>query len=130
MSQEDVDLVRGAFDAWQRGDADEALEASSDDLITYRADPDGATYRGKKGFFEALADWVEGFSEWSVEPIEYVDTGGSVIVRVRQRARGEISGIAVEEEFWFVHDVRGQRISKISFYSRRDDAFAAAKSRQ
>ena len=85
----------------------------ADDLVTYRADPDGATYHGKEGFLEATADWTEGFSDWSVIPEEFIDSGGSVLVRVRQMVRGEASGISIEGEFWFVFELRGSLISTI-----------------
>jgi hypothetical protein len=40
----------------------------AEDLVTYRADPDGTTYHGKEGFLSATADWPEDFSEGSVDP--------------------------------------------------------------
>ena len=69
------------------------LDLMADDLLTYRADPDGATFHGKEGFLEATADWIEGFSSWSVTPEEFIDAGGCVVVRVRQAVRGEGSGV-------------------------------------
>jgi ketosteroid isomerase-like protein len=50
MSQENVEIVRGAFDAFQEGDFSRITDLMADDLVTYRADPDGATYHGKEGF--------------------------------------------------------------------------------
>jgi ketosteroid isomerase-like protein len=94
--------VRGGFDAFQEGDLSGMLELMADDLVTYRADPDGATYHGKEGFLQATADWTEDFTEWSVIPEEFIDAGDCVLVRVRQMARGEASGIPIEGEFWFV----------------------------
>ena len=52
------------------------------------------------------------------------------MTRVRQVARWESSGISVEGEFWFVFEVRGTRISKISFYIRQDEALEAAGLRE
>jgi uncharacterized protein len=126
MSQENVELVRGGFDAFQEGDLSRMLGLMVDDLVTYRADPDDATYHGKEGFLHATADWTEDFSEWSVIPEEFVDAGEFVLVRVRQMARGEASGIPVEGKFWFVLQMRGNRVAKVSFYIRRDAALEAA----
>ena len=126
MSQESVALVRSGFAAFQQGDLSGMLDLMADDLVTYRADPDGATYHGKEGFLEATADWTEGFSDWSVIPEEFIDTGDAVLVRVRQVVRGAASGIPVEGEFWFVFEVRGSRVAKVSFYIRRADALAQA----
>jgi ketosteroid isomerase-like protein len=102
MSQGNIELVRGGFDAFQEGNLSGMLDLMADDLVTYRADPDGATYHGKEGFLQATADWTEDFTEWSVIPEEFIDAGDCVLVRVRQKARGEASGIPIEGEFWFV----------------------------
>jgi ketosteroid isomerase-like protein len=130
MSQENVELVRGGFDAFQEGDLSGMLDLMADDLVTYRADPDGATYHGKEGFLQATADWTEDFSEWSVIPQEFIDAGDRVLVRVRQMARGEASGIPVEGDFWFVFEMRGKRVAKWSFYIRRGEALEAAGLRE
>ena len=50
MSQGNIELVRGGFDAFQEGNLSGMLDLMADDLVTYRADPDGATYHGKEGF--------------------------------------------------------------------------------
>jgi uncharacterized protein len=130
MSQESVEIVRGGFDAFQEGDLAQMLDLMADDLVTYRADPDGATYHGKEGFLRATAEWTEDFSEWSVIPEEFIDAGDRVLVRVRQTARGQASGIPVEGEFWFVIEMRGTRVAKLSFYLRRGEALEAAGLRE
>ena len=116
MSQEKVESVRRGFDAFQEGDASQMLDLMADDLVTYRADPDGATYHGKEGFLRATADWTE----------DFIDAGDRVLVRVRQTARGAASGIPVEGEFWFLFEIRARRAAKVSFYVRRGDALEAA----
>jgi ketosteroid isomerase-like protein len=126
MSRENVEIVRGAFDAFQEGDLGQTIDLMADDLVTYRADPDGATYHGKEGFLRATAEWTEDFSEWSVIPEEFIDAGDGVLVRVRQIARGAASGIPVEGEFWFVLKMRARKVAKVSFYIRRAEALEAA----
>jgi uncharacterized protein len=125
MSPENVELVRGGFDAFQEGNLSGLLDLMADDLVTYRADPDDATYHGKEGFLQATADWTEDFSEWSVIPEEFIDAGDRVLVHVRQMARGEASGIPIEGDFWFVFEMRGKRVAKWSFYIRRGEALEA-----
>jgi ketosteroid isomerase-like protein len=130
MSQENVEVVRQGFEAFERGQLDVMLDLFTDDVTTYRADPDGATYHGKAGFLDATADWTEDFSEWRVLPQEFVDLGERVLVRVRQMAEGKSSGVRVEEDFWFLFEVSGTKVSKLSFYSRRADALQAAGLRE
>ena len=130
MSQENVDLVRAGFAAFERGDMTGMLDLLADDLVVYRADPDGATYRGKEGFLEATADWTEGFSDWTVVPEEFIEAGDSVVAQVRQVVRGEASGISVEGAFWFVFEVHDARVTKLSFYVRESEALEAAGLRE
>ena len=126
MSQDNVELVRRGFSAFEQGDVSLLLELMADDLVTYRADPDDATYHGKEGFLEATADWTEGFSDWSVIPEEFIDAGDFVVVHVRQVVRGEASGISVEGAFWFVFEVRDARVTRLSFFVREAEALEAA----
>jgi|SRR5215217_7185228 len=122
MSQENLDLVRAGFAAFQRGDLTGMLDLMADGLVVYRADPDGATYQGKEGFLEAAADWTEGFSDWAVVAEEFIDVGDFVVVHVRQIVRGEASGISVEGAFWFVFELHDGRITRLSFYVREIEA--------
>jgi uncharacterized protein len=126
MSQQNVELVRAGFAAFERGEVTELLELLADQLVVYRADPDGATYHGREGFLEATAEWTEGFSEWRVIPQEFIDAGDSVVVRVLQVVRGEASGVSVEAPFWFVFEVHDARVTRLSFYVRELEALEAA----
>ena len=126
MSVEDVEIVRRSFEAFQRGGPEAMLGLFSDDVITYRAEPDGATFEGKAGFRDAAADWTEDFSDWQVHPQEFTGLGRGVLVRVLQVAQGRGSGARVEEDYWFLFELTGSKISKLSFYSRYEDALDAA----
>jgi len=130
VSQENVELVRAGFAAFERGDVTEMLNLMSDQLVVYRADPDDATFHGKEGFLEATAEWTEGFSEWAVVPQEFIDAGDFVVVRVRQVVRGEASGVSVEAAFWFVFEVNGTKVTKLSVYARRSEALEAVGLRE
>jgi ketosteroid isomerase-like protein len=56
MSQENVEIVRQGFEAFERGELDVMLDLFTDDVITYRVDPDGARYDGKlDGGFQRVA---------------------------------------------------------------------------
>ena len=102
------------------------LDLFSDDVVTYRAEPDGATFDGKAGFRDAAADWTEDFSEWQVLPREFSDLGERVLVQVRQIAQGKSSGVRVEEDYWFLFELADSKVSKLSFYSKHAEALEAA----
>ncbi len=126
MSQENVEIVRRGFDAFEEGNVSGMLELMAADLITHRPDPDGAIYHGKEGFLQATADWIEGFQEWTATPEGFIDAGDHVLVRVRQTARGEGSGVPVESDFWFVFGLRRGKIARLTFHVRESEALEAA----
>ena len=126
MSQESMEVVRRGFEAFQRGGPEALLELLSDNVIIYRAQPDGATLHGKAGFRDAVADWTEDFSEWQVLPQEFTDLGERVLVQVLQIAQGITSGVRVEEDWWFLFELTGSEVSKLSFYSNPAEALKAA----
>jgi ketosteroid isomerase-like protein len=126
MSEENVEVVRRSFEAFQRGGPEAMLDLFSNDVITYRADPDRATFNGRAGFRDAAADWSEDYSEWRLLPQEFTDLGERVLVRVLQMAQGRRSGVSVEEDYWFLFELTGGKVSKLSFYSRQPEALVAA----
>jgi ketosteroid isomerase-like protein len=125
MSQENVEVVRSAFAAFGDADLDRLRDLVTDDVIVFRADPDGATSHGLDGFLQLTAEWTENFMDWTTLPEEFTDAGERVLVRVRQSARGEASGVPLEEDWWFVYEFEGARIARMSIYAHRDDALEA-----
>jgi ketosteroid isomerase-like protein len=130
MSQENVEIVRSAFAAFEQGHVSEMLELVADNLITHRVEPDDAIYHGKEGFLQATTDWIEGFEDWTVTPKEFIEGEDSVLVRVHQTALGEKSGVPVESNIWFVFEIRGRKIARLSFHVREAEALEAAGLRE
>ena len=126
MSQENVEIVRRAFAAFEGGDLNRLRDLVTDDLIVYRAEPDGATSHGLDGFLQLTAEWTEGFRDWTPVPEEFTDVGQRVLVRVRQSAQGKASGVPIADDFWFVYEFRGARIARMSIYAREHEALEAA----
>ena len=126
MSRENVELVRRALAAFGRGDVERVLDTVDDDLVTYRAHPEGASFHGREGWLRALEDWTQGFEDFSSTPEEFADAGDHVIVRVRQTARLRGSDMPLSEEWWFVYTISGGKIVRFAIYADRGAAFAAA----
>ncbi len=123
MSQENVEIIRGVFEAFQRGDVSGMLDLMTDDMVTHRIEPDDAIYHGKEGFFQATADWIEGFDDWTATAEEFIDGGDAVLVQVHQTARGAGSGVPVESRLWFVFAIRDGKVARLSFHLRKAEAF-------
>jgi ketosteroid isomerase-like protein len=129
VSRENVEIVRRGYAAFERGDFEAMLDGVGPDHVTYRAEPDSATWHGPEGLLEAIADWTAGFDEFSSSTDEFVDAGDRVIARMRQRARGKASGVSVEADFWCVHTLEDGKQIRYEIYSSREQALEAAGKR-
>jgi len=63
MSRENVEVVRQAWEAWERGDLATALGNMSPDMVTYAASPlpFPGTYPGPDGLLRLQNEWAQGF---------------------------------------------------------------------
>ena len=132
MSQENVETLRGGFDAFARGDLDYVLE---------RLDPDVdwspaiapilgvETVRGREGvrrFF--TRDLFEGFDQFRAEPLSIEDLGGEyVLVMVRYTGRGQSSGIEMDQMFASLYRMRDGKTVTMRDYPSRAKALEAAR---
>lgn len=117
MSQQDVDTIRGAYEAFGRQDID-GLMAAFDDGIEWDVPdsvPWGGQYRGKEEvgrFFGGLGEYID---ELNVEPREYIDAGDTVVVLGRHH--GNIGGEPFETRFAMVWTMDGGKAVKFKEYS-------------
>jgi len=128
MSQENVEAVRGGWDAWLRGEISEALTYFDDDVVATRVAPmpDVTSYHGREGLLQILADWVEGFDDFQMSTEEFIDANDEqVVVRVHQRAVGVQSRAPIEADFWFVHTLRNRRGIRVDIYGSKSQALKA-----
>jgi uncharacterized protein len=126
MSEEQVEKVRAALEAFRRGEVDVALKHAHPDMVSRRIDPDGAVFHGRDGLLALVADWVESFEEWSYEPEEFIDAGDHVVVRVRQSGRGAGSGAMVDGDFWLTYAFEDGKVKRFTLFADRERAFEEA----
>jgi ketosteroid isomerase-like protein len=127
MSQENVEIVRRDYVAFDRGDFAAILE-DVDPEVAVQAHPRGdeGKYEGKDGFLRFMTDWIEPFEDFTQTPEEFTDAGDLVVVRVLQRARGKGSGVPVESHFWLLHSMRNGKVIKLDLYDNETQALKAA----
>jgi len=130
MSQENVEIVRTAFAAFDRGDIDGVLRLCDEDIvITQPADLPGFPHEqhGHRGVVEAIALWPEQWDDYQIETLKIAAApGGKVFATTRTRGRGKQSGVEVQMEFSFVFTVRDAKISEWQLFIREDQALEAA----
>jgi ketosteroid isomerase-like protein len=115
MSQENVEVVRRAWEAWERRDM-EALFALYDPAITWeqRGSPPVGLYHGHVGVGRFFGEWLEPFEAFYAHADEFIAAGNSVVVRLRQGGRGRGSGVEVAMPVvWQVYSIRDGRVIRV-----------------
>ena len=129
MSEENVEIVRRGWEAWESGDLTGLLALMANDFVMRRRAPlpDAGEWPGREGFLNLAAEWGENFDEWSLKPEEVAAAGENhVIVRVRQGGRGVASGAEVSGTYWYLIEMRDGKGISIEICASREQAVEAA----
>jgi ketosteroid isomerase-like protein len=133
MSQGNVDLVRGALEAFPRGDLEEML-SYLDPEVEWRSaivgGAEGNVYRGHEGFRRWFADSFESFEELRNEWSEFRDLGDRVLAFGHVTARGRESGVEVDSPMGWVFTLRRGKTVKAEGFLSRAKALEAAGVRE
>jgi ketosteroid isomerase-like protein len=132
MSEENVEVVRAAGEAFNRDGVDAWLGYYADD-IDYRAAEGAIDDRGPIGSKDALRayveDWTQILDDYRVEPIELIDGGDDVVIAA-MRASGRPKETDAETElalsFAAVYTIRDGKIARVREYWTRAEALEAA----
>ena len=134
MSQENVEVVQAAFDAFSRGEIDAVLGLCDEHIVITQAPevPGASPHQyGHAGVLEAFTIWPEQWDDFRVEVERVIaHPGEHVVVATRQRGRGKRSGVEVDAEFTFVFTVRSGKIAEWQIFVRQDQALEAAGLRE
>jgi ketosteroid isomerase-like protein len=129
MSSENIEILRRADEAFQRGDLTAALTDMDEEITASRVAPlpDIKTYEGHEGIRQMLLDWVEGFDDFAMSGEEFIDVNDrQVLVRIRQRAQGTQSGVPIEADFWFLYTFKNRKAIRLDVYRSKHQALEAA----
>ena len=123
MSQENVEIVKAAYDAWNREDWDAFFKdlAPGFELDFSRSDGPQAGVFGldqiRRMYEEFREDWE---SAW-LEPHEFIEAGDLVVVPGTQHVKGR-GGIEVAARGAYVWTIRNGAIERMVMYQSRQDA--------
>jgi uncharacterized protein len=127
MSERNVEVVSRGYEAFARGDIGAAMEMFHADVEWHDPDrPGGGTYRGHEGVLRNLAEWLEGWEEFRLEPEEFLEAGDQVVVFVRQSGRGKGSGVEIEGRLAQVFRLREGKVVWVGTYTSREEALKVA----
>ena len=119
MSQQDVETIKTAYEAFGRGDLQGAAENFTDDVEWWSSPevPEGGTIRGKDAVVESWSNIPNYYSEFAAEPRELVDAGEKVFVLGTQRGTGKDTGNSFETPYVHVFWIEGGKVTRSEFHS-------------
>jgi ketosteroid isomerase-like protein len=123
MSQENVEIIKSAIDAYNREDWD---AMAKDAAPGFEVDFSRAVgpWRGVFGLDQILrlgAEFREAWESARMEPHEFIEAGDLVVMPGTQHLRGR-GGIEVVVRGAFVWTIRNGAIERVTMYQERQDA--------
>ena len=128
MSQENVDLTRQAYAAWNTGELDWLLDHMTED---FEFQPGlgfsdlNTVFRGKEGWRQFAETWREAWEEITVRVERIEDLDDRIVALLTFDGRGRGSGVEVSLRVGHVATVREGRLSKLVSIPSWDEALEA-----
>jgi ketosteroid isomerase-like protein len=134
MSEENVEIVRRAIEAWGRRDTHTSLDPLMSSLdpdiewVPVQDDPEYSVRRGHDDVRAWLTSWAEAFPDLRWELDRILDAGNDLVVAfVRLAGRSDATGIDLESPSYAVlFTLRGEKIARIHEYLDSQEALEAA----
>jgi ketosteroid isomerase-like protein len=132
MSQENVEIVRRSFEAWNRQDPEGASEHLSPDVEIDASDRtlNPQVFSGIEGVMRFQREAAEIWEEFRVEIEDLLPVGDDVVVLVRSAARGRAGGVPVDFRSAWVVTVRDRKVTRFRLYRDRSQALEAVGLRE
>jgi ketosteroid isomerase-like protein len=127
MSSENVELAKSLFAAFADRDLDAAAGVLHPQVEIHPGvvgGPEGTVYRGLNGNRRFWAEIDAAWSEFRIEPQEFRDFDGQVLVLGRVFARAQGSGISLDQAAAWIAGVREGQIVRFRSFSDQREALA------
>ncbi len=129
MADQDVDTIRGAYEAFDRGDVPAVIRIL-DAGVEWHEPGGGNSPSGTFNGPGAVASEVFGaipanFDEYSAEPSEFSDEGDRIVVRGRFKGKNK-GGAVLDTGFEHVFDMSDGKVVRFENKLDDPDAWAAA----
>ena len=130
MAEENGELVRRAFDAFNRRDADGLLGCFHADCEWRPAiapgGMEGRTYSGHDGLLAWLWEVTDSWETFEVHASSTRPVGETVVVFGYMHARGRASGVELDRELAQVWEIEGGKAVRARAYATQVEALKAA----
>lgn len=130
MTEENVEIVRNAFDALERDGVEGLLPFIHPDFEgttppSLASEP--GTYRGHEGVKRYFNSFYDAMDNLHFEGRKFTAVGDRVVVDMTLRATGRSTGIPVEQDGFSVWTLKDAKTIGLTVFPTRDEAMAAAQ---
>lgn len=130
MPREDVELVRSAFEAWNRGEIDEFTGLAAEDIawLEVSGRPEGGSSErfGRERLRRSLESLFDAWESYHLEVERIEAVGDRVVAVVREVAKGRSSGLEIDGRWGYLVTVEDGLIVRIEAYRDAAQALQAA----
>ena len=130
MSQENVEIVRRAWEAWEKGDWEPLYAFYHPDVVwdaSALRGPIRGVYHGHDGVRQYFKEWLQSFDAHEARAEKIVDAGDDVIVSLRLRGTGKTSGVEVEMARTNVYRIRDGLAIRVELFETDAEALEAVE---
>jgi ketosteroid isomerase-like protein len=129
MGGQKVDVVRGGYEAWNRGDLDAVRSIYAPDVTANAGPlwPAAGEVSGPEAIIQAFASILSTFEHSEIVPEEYVEHGDSVLVPTVWRGTVAGSDGVIEQRLVAVYTFRGDQVIRLDYFPGMDEALAAIR---
>ena len=130
MSEENVEVVRRAYERWNQGDfgwteTEISLFAPGFEYVPAPLVGLTETIQGLEGFMRFLEQFWEDFDEAHAEPQELIESGDSVLAVITFSGQGRQSGVEVNMEVFQLWTFRDGKVVRGQGFFEREEALEA-----
>ena len=136
MSEENVEIVRGIYDAVARRDGVAPYEVYAEDIVWDFSNSRRAllftkpVYQGHEGVQQFWREGLSVFGEIDFEVGELIDVGDQVLAVIREHEVGRASGVPVEATHLAVWTLAEGKVTQLQVFDDRQQALEAAGLRE
>jgi ketosteroid isomerase-like protein len=121
MSQENVEVARSAYAAWEQGDyVPQKFWAEDLEWHASPDDPDTSATRGRAAAYTVLHEWLDHLGPYEAE-FEFTDAEDEVLVCMRALLEGAKTPVLA----YHACRVTNGKIDRVRAYSHREEALQA-----
>ena len=131
MSQANVEIVQGIYEAVARRDAATPFEVYAEDIVWDVSNSSRAVlamkpvYHGHKGVRQYWRENLSSFGEVDFEVRELIDAGDHVLAVIREHEVGRASGVPVEASHVAVWTLADGKVVRMQIFDNREQALKA-----